>query len=74
MSALISDWSQCRRPRPAFAGASGLAACVTAAMVALLNPGTAAAQSRAEDSAKDANYDCPVPKDAAALQAKVEQL
>ena len=74
MSALISDWSQCRRPRPAFAGASGLAACVTAAMVALLNPGTAAAQSRAEDSARDANYDCPVPNDAAALQAKVEQL
>jgi len=42
--------------------------------MALLHAGVAAAQSRVEDSAKDAVYECPVPGDAAALQAKVEQL
>jgi tetratricopeptide (TPR) repeat protein len=51
-----------------------LVLALAAAGTACLATGPAAAQSRVEDSAKDAVYECPVPSDAAALQAKVEQL
>jgi tetratricopeptide (TPR) repeat protein len=69
MSPLISDRS------PSRAGQRALILTPTIIVVAaLLHAGLAPAQSRVEDSAKDAAYECAVPGDAAALQAKVEQL
>jgi tetratricopeptide (TPR) repeat protein len=47
---------------------------VSIAFAWFINATPAGAQSRVEDSAKDASYECSVPADAAALQAKVGQL
>jgi hypothetical protein len=66
MSALIPDPCSGRRPL--------LALALALATAATLHTGLAAAQSRVEDSAKDATYECAVPADPAALQAKVERL
>ena len=69
MSALTDQChSPARRSPPA------VVVAFAAALATWLPTGPAAAQSRVEDSAKDATYDCPIPNDAVALQAKVEQL